>query len=64
MLFWVGLVIALAGVLMVGVERLLRRLGIQPERPQDLSGGLRDLLNRVEDWQQDHARRRNGIGPK
>ncbi len=59
MFVWMGLVLAVAGVLIVGTEWLMRRFGVRPERPQETSGGLRDVLERIEQWQEDYARRRN-----
>lgn len=57
MLAWVVLVLALAAALIVGIDRLLKWLGIHPERPEDVSGGVRDLIERVEQWQNSYARR-------
>lgn len=57
MIAWVGLVIAIAVALFIGVERLMRRLGVEREQPDNSGGGVRDILVRIEEWQRDHARR-------
>ncbi len=56
MLVWVVLFVAIAALLFVGVERLLKRLGI--ERTEESPGAIREFLNRIEEWQRDHERRR------
>ncbi|MGA7669184.1 MAG: hypothetical protein WBW04_02105 [Nitrolancea sp.] len=58
MLLWAALIFSVALLLIVGVERLLRRLGITPERPEDASSGFRDVLHRIEEWQREHERKR------
>lgn len=58
MIVWLGLIAAVALLLAVGIERIMRRLGIQPDRPDDATGGVRDILDRVEQWQRDYADRR------
>lgn len=54
---WIAMLVAFGLLLMLGVERLLRRFGVRPDRPEDLTGGMRDVLERVEQWQRDHERR-------
>ena len=50
MWIWVGAVI-LSGVgFMVGVEMLLKRLGIQPVDPASRAGGVRDVARKVHGW--------------
>ena len=58
MLLWAVLTLAVAALLIVGIERLLRRFGIQPQNPEDASGGAREVLRRIEEWQREHERRR------
>ena len=50
MLFWIIGVLVCAGGLMVGVELLLARLGISPAKPADRSGGIRDVVQKVNVW--------------
>lgn len=47
MLTWMLLVLAFAVVLLLGIERLLSRLGIRRANPNDALGGFRDVLARV-----------------
>jgi len=58
MLLWAVLTLAVALLLIVGIERLMRRLGVTPERPDDAASGFRDLLRRIEEWQREHEQRR------
>lgn len=44
MIAWILLVLAIAVSLMLGVERLLARLGIQRADPEAASHGLRDVV--------------------
>jgi hypothetical protein len=37
-------------VLSFSVERLMRRLGVHPEKPEEQSGGIRDVASRVDQW--------------
>jgi hypothetical protein len=57
-LIWIAAIAAVALLLLVGIERLLKRFNIRPERPEERSGGFRDVLERVEQWQRDHERGR------
>ncbi len=58
MLLWAALTLAVALLLIVGIDRLLRRLGAMPERPDDAKSGVRDVLRSVEEWQHAYERRR------
>ena len=59
MLLWAALTLAVALLLIVGVDRLLRRLGATPERPDDAKSGIKDVLRSVEEWQRAYERRRD-----
>jgi lipoate-protein ligase A len=37
-------------VLSFSVERLMRRLGVHPENPEERSGGIRDIASRIDRW--------------
>lgn len=50
MWIWVAGVIAFAVGLMVGIEMLMARLGIRPAAPEQRSGGIRDVAERVNRW--------------
>ena len=37
-------------VLSVGIERLIRRFGVRPARPDERTRGFRDVLTRLDQW--------------
>lgn len=50
MLVWVIAVIITGFGLMIGIELLLVRLGIRPVDPDQKSGGIRDVAEKVNRW--------------
>lgn len=44
------LIIAVAVILMTGVDRLLARLGIRPEHPASAGGGFADVVSALRGW--------------
>lgn len=47
MLIWIALILLIAGCLTIGVERLMARFRIHPERPEERAGGIRDVIQRL-----------------
>jgi hypothetical protein len=47
---YVVLIIAVAVILMLGIDRLLGRLGIRPEDPASAGGGFRDVVDAARRW--------------
>jgi hypothetical protein len=50
MIVWIILVMATAVILTVGIEQLLRRIGVQPEDPEAARGGLEQLSRTLDAW--------------
>jgi len=50
MLAWVILIICVAVLLSIGIDRLMRRFGIVPADPESARGGLEVLLERLQSW--------------
>lgn len=50
MAFWIILVLVLAVLLMLSVDRILERIGVYPERPEETSAELPLLAGGVERW--------------
>jgi hypothetical protein len=50
MLFWIISVIIAGFGLMIGIEILMNRLGIRPVDPEQRSGGIRDVAEKVNRW--------------
>ncbi|HEX3722881.1 MAG TPA: hypothetical protein VHV31_08820 [Nitrolancea sp.] len=55
MLAWIIVVVVLGLVFAVGIERLLSRLGIQRQQPDEPATTMHDLRSRVEAWQRKQA---------
>jgi hypothetical protein len=36
--------------LSLGIERIIRRLGVTPADPSERSGGFRDVVRKLENW--------------
>jgi hypothetical protein len=55
MFAWFVLTLCCAALLMLGVNRLLARLGVTKEQP-DERGGLADIAARLERWAEERRR--------
>jgi hypothetical protein len=54
---WVVFVICVAVLLMIGVERLIARLGIRRVEDGDTAGGLEAVVERLQRWADERERR-------
>lgn len=50
MTFWIVLVVVLAVLLMLSVDRIMARIGVRPERLEDTGSELSQLTGSVERW--------------
>jgi hypothetical protein len=50
------LIIAVAVILMTGIDRLLARLNIRPADPDAARGGFRDLVDAFRRWRENRQR--------
>jgi hypothetical protein len=64
MLVWVLAVVVLGILFGVGVERLLSKLGIQRQQPDEPATAIRDLRARVETWQNNHVTKQKRDRPQ
>ena len=64
MVVWVVAVVVVGILFGVGVERLLSKLGIQRQQPDEPSTAMRDLRARVEAWQHNQATKQKRDRPK
>jgi hypothetical protein len=56
MLIWIALILAVAALLAISIERLIARLGIR--RAEPTPSGLAMLAQRLEDWSSQRRKRR------
>ncbi|HET7035305.1 MAG TPA: hypothetical protein VFI42_06435 [Thermomicrobiaceae bacterium] len=54
---WIVAVLLAALLLSLGVERLLRALGVERQAPDEATGGLRDVLEKIARHAEEHRRR-------
>jgi hypothetical protein len=64
MLVWIIAVVLLGVLFGVGIERLLAKLGIQREQPDEPVTVVRDFRTRVETWQQKQAAKQKRDRPR
>jgi len=64
MLVWIIAIVVLGILFGFGVERLLAKLGIQREQPDEPVTVVRDFRTRVEAWQHEHASKQRRDRPK
>jgi uncharacterized membrane-anchored protein YhcB (DUF1043 family) len=50
MVFWIIFMIAVALVMIIGIERLIARLGVRPVNPEETRTGLSQIAARLEAW--------------
>lgn len=56
MTFWIILILVVAALLILGVERLMCRLGIHPVHPEETRTGAAQLAGGVERWAERRTR--------
>jgi hypothetical protein len=54
--FWIVFTLVLAVLIMLGIERLMARLGVRPVAPEETRTGVALFAQRLERW----AERRRG----
>jgi hypothetical protein len=47
-----GTLLLASVIISVSIERLIRHLGVSPEKPDDRSNGFRDVVQRIDRWRQ------------
>jgi|GEM_PF-6023934 len=55
MMLWIVLILAVAVILAIGIERLIGRLGVQKEEPTE--SGLATLADKLERWSKSRSRK-------
>jgi hypothetical protein len=54
--FWIILILVVAVLLMVGIERLIARFDIRPAHPEETRTGATQVAERVERWAERRTR--------
>ena len=55
MILWIVLILAVAVILAIGIERLIGRLGVEKQEPAE--SGLATLAGRLENWSKSRTRK-------